>query len=124
MIGRFNLSLIKSFFAKLLSGRRQKVPFPDASEGEISPDEARAVGGFQIKFGMRFTRPLLLATALKHRSYLNMTNEPRTLSNERLEFLGDAVLDLVVTAPADSNGTEVYGFGTGSPRWRHYAGQP
>lgn len=91
------MSLIKSFFAKLLSGRRQKIPLPAASDGEIPPDEARAVDGFQIKFGMRFTRPVLLATALKHRSYLNMTNEPRTLSNERLEFLGDAVLDLVVT---------------------------
>ncbi|NIT57117.1 MAG: ribonuclease III, partial [Aliifodinibius sp.] len=35
--------------------------------------------------------------ALKHRSFLNVTNEPRVHSNERLEFLGDAVLDLVVT---------------------------
>ncbi len=38
-----------------------------------------------------------MATALKHRSYLNLTNESRIHSNERLEFLGDAVLDLVVT---------------------------
>ena len=41
--------------------------------------------------------PDLLITAFKHRSYLNITNEERIASNERLEFLGDAVLDLVVT---------------------------
>ncbi|RMI19929.1 MAG: ribonuclease III, partial [Calditrichaeota bacterium] len=52
---------------------------------------------FQNRFHLYFHDPTLIATALKHRSYLNITNEPRTHSNERLEFLGDAVLDLVVT---------------------------
>ena len=39
----------------------------------------------------------LLLTAFKHSSYLPITNEKYHKSNERLEFLGDAVLDLVVT---------------------------
>ncbi len=52
---------------------------------------------FQKKFEITFHDPSLIITALKHRSYLNVTNEERTASNERLEFLGDAVLDLVVT---------------------------
>ncbi len=52
---------------------------------------------FQNKFDMGFTNLDLIKTALKHRSFLNVTNEPRVHSNERLEFLGDAVLDLVVT---------------------------
>ncbi len=52
---------------------------------------------FQNQFHLHFSNPALLATALKHRSYLNLTNEPRINSNERLEFLGDAVLDLVAT---------------------------
>jgi len=52
---------------------------------------------FQKKFQMTFRDPSLIITALKHRSYLNVSNEDRTASNERLEFLGDAVLDLVVT---------------------------
>ena len=39
----------------------------------------------------------LLRHAFKHRSYLNITQEDASASNERLEFLGDAVLDLVVT---------------------------
>ncbi|RMF58397.1 MAG: ribonuclease III [Calditrichaeota bacterium] len=68
-----------------------------ASAAELNDEEARVVETFQQKFHIHFHDPRLLATALKHRSYLNLTNEPRTQSNERLEFLGDAVLDLVVT---------------------------
>lgn len=39
----------------------------------------------------------LLEEALTHRSYLNEHPSDGAQSNERLEFLGDAVLDLVVT---------------------------
>jgi ribonuclease-3 len=39
----------------------------------------------------------LLFTAFKHSSFLPVTKEKYYRSNERLEFLGDAVLDLVVT---------------------------
>jgi ribonuclease-3 len=39
----------------------------------------------------------LLLTAFKHSSFLPVTKEKYYRSNERLEFLGDAVLDLVVT---------------------------
>ncbi|RJP74952.1 MAG: ribonuclease III [Candidatus Zixiibacteriota bacterium] len=57
-----------------------------------------------------FKQPQLLITALKHRSYLDDVGEDRLLSNERLEFLGDAVLDLVVSdyfyrlRPSDEEG--------------------
>ena len=44
-----------------------------------------------------FTNPLLLETALTHRSALNERLSQATESNERLEFLGDAVLELVTT---------------------------
>lgn len=47
--------------------------------------------------GHSFTNPNLLQQALVHRSYVN-ENRGFTLGhNERLEFLGDAVLELVVT---------------------------
>jgi len=46
--------------------------------------------------GHRFARPELLREALTHRSYLNEINQAWP-SNERLEFLGDSVLGLVVT---------------------------
>jgi len=43
-----------------------------------------------------FKNPDLLARALTHRSYLNEHPELPNEDNERLEFLGDAVLDFVV----------------------------
>jgi len=48
------------------------------------------------KLGITFHNPNLLQEALTHRSYLNETKE-RLPSNERLEFLGDAVLELSVS---------------------------
>jgi ribonuclease III len=39
----------------------------------------------------------LLVTAFTHRSYINEHKKTATSHNERLEFLGDAVLELVVT---------------------------
>ena len=39
----------------------------------------------------------LLVTAFTHRSYLNEHRKSASEHNERLEFLGDAVLELVVT---------------------------
>jgi len=48
------------------------------------------------KLGYSFDDPTLLRTALTHRSYLNENRDMRE-HNERLEFLGDAVLELVVT---------------------------
>jgi ribonuclease-3 len=44
-----------------------------------------------------FTTPDLLIEALTHRSYLNEHREYAGSHNERLEFLGDAVLELVAT---------------------------
>lgn len=46
---------------------------------------------------LSFRQPALLEQALIHRSYLNEHPECPTGHNERLEFLGDAVLELVVT---------------------------
>ena len=51
----------------------------------------------QKVFGFRFHDPLLLVTAFTHRSYVNEHKKSTQEHNERLEFLGDAVLELVVT---------------------------
>ena len=45
----------------------------------------------------KFNNPLLLETALTHRSALNERVSSALESNERLEFLGDAVLELITT---------------------------
>ncbi len=50
----------------------------------------------QRTVGYRFRDKTLLVAALKHRSVLPQFNEDRTQSNERLEFLGDAVLDFII----------------------------
>ena len=52
---------------------------------------------FEAKIGYEFANPVLLETAFTHRSYLNENRRPGAEHNERLEFLGDAVLELVVT---------------------------
>ncbi|MBI2410698.1 MAG: ribonuclease III [Candidatus Kerfeldbacteria bacterium] len=46
---------------------------------------------------VKFSNPNLLRQALVHRSYLNEHRDFPLDHNERLEFLGDAVLELVVT---------------------------
>ncbi|MFT3893913.1 MAG: ribonuclease III [Anaerolineales bacterium] len=49
------------------------------------------------RLGLHFSNLSLLTRALTHRSYLN--ENPRAMEdNERLEFLGDAVLDFIVGA--------------------------
>jgi ribonuclease III len=51
----------------------------------------------QKVLGVVFDDIQLLVTAFTHRSYLNEHKKTVTEHNERLEFLGDAVLELVVT---------------------------
>ncbi|MBN1190038.1 MAG: ribonuclease III [Dehalococcoidales bacterium] len=50
----------------------------------------------QDKIGITFDNPALLELALVHSSYINENPEKAPASNERLEFLGDAVLGLII----------------------------
>src|SRR6266496_910574 len=52
---------------------------------------------FQTRLGIKFNDLSLLERAFIHRSYLNEHPKLGLEHNERLEFLGDAVLELVVT---------------------------
>ncbi len=49
------------------------------------------------RLGLEFDDPALLTEALVHSSYVNEHPEGSSRSNERLEFLGDAVLSLVMS---------------------------
>ncbi len=51
----------------------------------------------QKLLGVEFKDNQVLLSAITHRSYLNEHREATQDHNERLEFLGDAVLELVVT---------------------------
>ena len=52
---------------------------------------------FESKIGVTFVNKDLLVQAFVHRSYLNENPNFYLDHNERLEFLGDAVLELIVT---------------------------
>jgi len=52
---------------------------------------------FEKKLGLKFKNNDLLIQAFCHRSYLNENPSFHLENNERLEFLGDAVLELVIT---------------------------
>ena len=56
-----------------------------------------AISKLEAKIGFEFKNKDLLLQALTHRSYLNENPKWHLDKNERLEFLGDAVLELVVT---------------------------
>ncbi|EKE19747.1 MAG: hypothetical protein ACD_8C00115G0008 [uncultured bacterium] len=49
------------------------------------------------KIGVKFDNIELLRQAVTHRSYLNENRDLAIEHNERLEFLGDAVLELIIT---------------------------
>jgi ribonuclease-3 len=52
---------------------------------------------FEDKIGVHFYDRAVLREAFTHRSYINETREKGLEHNERLEFLGDAVVELSVT---------------------------
>ncbi len=69
----------------------------------------------QEKLHVTFNDVNLLVTAFTHRSYLNEHKKTVYEHNERLEFLGDAVLELVVTEHLYGNYDEPEGILT---NWR------
>ena len=52
---------------------------------------------FEEMAGVTFRNKTLLRQAFTHRSYINENRGTKLEHNERLEFLGDAVLELVIT---------------------------
>lgn len=63
---------------------------------DIPRELLRALAPLERTIGYRFKDRAFLVGALKHRSALHKLQEDRSYSNERLEFLGDAVLDLII----------------------------
>ncbi len=51
----------------------------------------------EVKIGYSFRRPEMLIEALTHKSFSNEQPGKECPHNERLEFLGDAVLDLIIS---------------------------
>ena len=55
------------------------------------------IENLEKNLGLKFKKKKLLEQAFIHRSYLNENPSLKIKHNERLEFLGDAVLELIIT---------------------------
>ncbi len=73
----------------------QLTPDPQSQAPDVGAPPRRPVAELERAIGYAFKQADYLRTALAHKSYLHEV--PSATSNERLEFLGDAVLDLIVS---------------------------
>ena len=76
---------------------KRVVSWIQARFSEDRPENGGDPRKLQEVIGYRFKNTALLLQSLKHRSHVYAKDESGIHSNERLEFLGDAVLDLLVT---------------------------
>lgn len=77
---------------RLVRGERRRAPLVPGADVDVNG----VLEAFERRTGVRFNDPNLLRRALTHRSYLGGEDAHGPDSNERLEFLGDAVLELIV----------------------------
>jgi ribonuclease-3 len=63
---------------------------------KINQMETKDRSGIEQRLKYEFKDKNLLAEALRHSSYVNELGDPNLRNNERFEFLGDAVLNLIV----------------------------
>ena len=73
-----------------MAARRNRLNLP------VDPHDDRELELIQQQLGIEFRDPQLLAVSLTHKSFLNEHPEALAESNERLEFLGDGVVNFVV----------------------------
>lgn len=62
-----------------------------------SPSDVKDIHELSKRLGYTMKQPDLLEEALRHSSYVNELEDLNLRDNERLEFLGDAVLDLAIS---------------------------
>lgn len=62
----------------------------------LNPERLQELATLQQSLAYEFKNPALLNKALTHKSYVNEKSETLK-NNERFEFLGDSVLDLIVS---------------------------
>jgi ribonuclease III len=89
---KFN-ALLARFGGKSANGPVSDSGEPEGGEPYVLDDHLKAL---ESKLGHSFSNPEFLANSLLHRSHVHVAGQDREDSNERLEFLGDAVLGLVV----------------------------
>ena len=70
----------------------------------LDTERIKALKTLSARIGYPFSDLELLNKALTHRSYANERQDPKIKDNERFEFLGDSVLDLIVARYMVLNG--------------------
>ncbi|MBI4843206.1 MAG: ribonuclease III [Nitrospirae bacterium] len=63
----------------------------------MPPSSSKDIADFELAIGHSFKKRSLATEALTHKSYSHENKESRQIHNERLEFLGDSVLGLVIS---------------------------
>jgi ribonuclease-3 len=63
----------------------------------MKSNKSSTLKSLQTRIVYRFRNAQLLTQALTHRSYVYQSNKEEGKDNERLEFLGDSVIEIVVT---------------------------
>ena len=95
------------------------IPLPQETTPEAGPETVQEkhptfealLNQLEHLIGYSFQNRMLLRRALTHRSYANEQADPRPPHNEALEFLGDAVLEFLISAwllelyPTQNEGT-------------------
>lgn len=76
--------------------KKQKLEIPENYK-RINLKKFEKISGYKIN------NPIFFYQAFTHRSYLQYINKTDVLSNERLEFLGDSILNLIVAEYLYSN---------------------
>jgi ribonuclease-3 len=71
---------------------------PSGGTAPFSEQERATIAALEETVGVRFHDPRWLLEALTHRSYAYEATSPGVAQNERLEFLGDAVLGYIAAS--------------------------
>lgn len=70
---------------------------------------AKNLDNLEKKIKIKFKNQELFLQSLTHRSYLNEHPEKKLIHNERLEFLGDAIIEFIITEYLYENYSEAEG---------------
>jgi ribonuclease III len=101
-LGRARRTRIEDKLREKNKLRENETPTPAAPLFEVVPGTARAAlvaqdfDNLERRIGYTIKRRAYFLQALTHRSYLQFAQYPTLKSNERLEFLGDSILNLVI----------------------------
>lgn len=76
-----------------------QIPGEGKDDSEIFPQmgvlDAEQISSMESMIGLTIRNPAIYEQALTHRSYLQVVNRDGNRSNERLEYLGDAILGMI-----------------------------